>query len=165
MCIPLMLAGLALSAVGSLATAAMTSANAKAQAQIEQQQLQTEIANEKNKAMADTNDRLEQYRKDEAANRAALSAMGAENVSYMQGVAPYNRSVVGRDVRAIEYNMGQEVGRKKYEIAVAGWRAKATSRSAWLQAGSDSLGTIGAHFASGGTLTSASSANSVYPNR
>jgi hypothetical protein len=142
-----MLVGLALSTVGSIGTAAMTSANAKAQAEIEQQQLKTEIANEKIKAMSDTNDRLEQFRKEEAANRAALSALGAENISYAEGIVPFNRKVVGRDVRNIEFNRNMEVGRKKYEISVAGWRAKSASRSAWIGAGTEIAGNFGGTFA------------------
>lgn len=140
MCVPVPLIGLAVSVVSSFATAAMQSSVARQQAAIEQRQLRTEMANERNKALAETNDRLEQFRREEAANRAALSALGVENVSYAQGIAPFNRRVVGRDIARIEYNLGQEIGRKNYEIAVAGWRARTTSRSSFLQAGVDSLG-------------------------
>jgi hypothetical protein len=147
MCDPISLAVIGLTAVGSFGTAMMQSANAKAEAQIEQTQLRTEIENERIKAMSDTNDRLEQFRKDEATNRAALSALGVENLSYMQGLEPYNRKVVGRDVRGIQYNAGQEIGRKKYEISVAGWKAKSTSRSAYIQAGADTLSSVGSRIA------------------
>jgi hypothetical protein len=128
----------------SFGSAMLASGAAKAEAQIEQAQLKTEIENERIKAMSETNNRLEQFRKDEASNRAALSALGvADNISYIQGIAPANRRVVARDVRSIQFNAGQEIGRKKYEIAVAGYRAKANSRTAYMQAASDSIGAIG----------------------
>ena len=155
MCIPIMLAGLALSAVGSLATAAMTSAQAKQQALIEQRQLETEIRNEKIKGMADTNDRLEEFRKAEAVNRAVLSASGVDvNYSYLGGILPENRRVARRDIRGIEFNMGQQIGRKKYEIGVAGWRARTEARGAWIGAGAQILGNVGSAFAQSGSTSS-----------
>jgi len=143
MCLPVI--GLVMSVAGTFATAFMQSAMAKQQAAIEQRQLKTEIENEKLKAMADTNDRLESFRRDEASNRAALSALGFDNQSYEQGVEPFNRKVVSRDVRSIEFNAGQEIGRKKYEIKVAGWRAKSTARSGFIEAGASAAGQVGSY--------------------
>jgi len=80
MCPPII--GLILTVVGSLATAAMTANVARQQAKIEQQQLATEMENERIKAIGDTTDRLEELRRAEATNRAALSASNAENIRY-----------------------------------------------------------------------------------
>ncbi len=159
MCPPIV--GLVLSVVGSLATAAMQSQVAKQQAQIEQTQLRTEMENERVKAIGDTADRLEELRRAEASNRAALSATGLEqNVSYVQGIAPYNQSVAASDVGRTEFNASQVIGRKGYEISVAGWRAKTTAASSFIQAGADILGNVGTYAtrAGGGTnrITTAS---------
>jgi hypothetical protein len=156
MCPPII--GVILTVVGSLATAAMGAGIAKQQALIEQRQLRTEIENERIKAIGATSDRLEDLRKAEATNRAVLSTSGVDNISYIQGAAPYNQRVMARDVRRTEFNAGQEVGRKKYEIEVAGWRAKSTAMSGYVSAAADSLGAIGTHFASGRPT-----ANSVTP--
>jgi len=145
MCGPIV--GIILSVVGSLATAAMGAQMAKQQAKIEQNQLRVEIENERIKAIGDTTDRLMELHKAEAMNRAALSASGFdENVSYVQGIMPYNTRVAGRDVGRTVFNSEQVVGRKKYEIAVAGWKAKAAATSGFIQAGVDSLGTIAGGF-------------------
>ena len=149
--------GVVMSVVGSLATAAMTASVAKQQAKIEQEQLRTEIENERIKGIGATSDRLEELRKAEATNRAALSASGFDNISYAQGIAPYNQRVASRDVRRSDFNMGQEVGRKKYEISVAGWRAKSTAASAYVTAGAQSLAAVGEYAAgrptaSGGSI-------------
>jgi len=152
--------GLVLSVVGSLATAAMGAATARQQAKIEQEQLRVEMENERIKAMGDTNDRLEELRKAEATNRAALSATGvADNISYAQGIAPYNQRVAGRDVGRIDFNANQVVGRKKYEIAVAGWRAKTTAMSGFISAGASILNDVGTFAAKsyGGGTTSGGS--------
>jgi len=142
MCPPII--GLVLSVVGSLATAAMQAGIAKQQAKIEQQQLEVEMENERIKAIGDTNDRLEQLRVSEATNRGALSASGLDtNWSYVQGISPYNKQVATRDVGRQDFNAGQVVGRKKYEIQVAGWRAKATAASAFVSAGASIVGDIG----------------------
>jgi hypothetical protein len=145
MCPPII--GIMLSVVGSLATAAMGAQVAKQQAVVEQSQLRVEIENERIKAIGATSDRLEELRKAEATNRAALSVAGVENVSYAQGIAPYNQRVASRDVRRSDFNMGQEVGRKKYEISVAGWRAKTTAVSGFVQAGADIAGKVGSYIA------------------
>lgn len=145
MCPPII--GVVLGIVGSLASAAMTSQVARQQAKIEQQQLVVEMENERIKAIGDTSDRLEELRKAEATNRAALSASGVDtNYSYLYGIAPYNARVAQRDVGRLEFNAGQVIGRKRYEIAVAGWKARTAATSAFIQAGVDSLGSI-ANFA------------------
>ena len=158
MCPPII--GLVLAVVGSLATAAMTANVARQQAKIEQQQLATEMENERIKAIGDTTDRLEELRRAEATNRAALSASNAENLSYAYGIAPYNQRVAAHDVRRTEFNAGQIVGRKKYEIAVAGWRAKTDAASAYIGAGAKILGDVGSYASaktasSGGSIRSA----------
>lgn len=142
MCPPII--GLILPIIGSLASAFVGVGIARQQAKIEQEQLKVEIENERIKGMADTNDRLRAFRVDEAANRAALSATGVDlNLSYAQGIAPSNARIVQRDIARIEFNTGQEIGRKKYEIAVAGWRSRTTTMSAFTQAGADIAGNIG----------------------
>jgi hypothetical protein len=162
MCPPII--GLVLSVVGSLASAAMQAGIAKQQAQIEQQQLQVEMENERIKAIGDTNDRLEQLRVSESTNRAALSASGLdENVSYAQGIYGYNKRVATNDVARLDFNSGQILGRKKYEIEVAGWKAKTAAKTAFVEAGASILGDIGTFAAnrgrtSGYTVTTASPA-------
>ena len=151
MCDPISGMLLAATIASSFGSAYINSAKAKQEAIIQQRQLKTDIENEKIKAMGETNDRLEQFRKDEAANRAALSAMNFDNLSYREGIAPENREVVRRDVRRLEFNSGQEIGRKKYEIAVAGWRSKSESRVNYLNAGFETIGTLSsAHSNRGG---------------
>jgi|RhiMethySRZTD1v2_1073278.scaffolds.fasta_scaffold05871_2 hypothetical protein len=148
MCPPVI--GLILGAVGSIATAAMQAGIARQQAKIEQQQLMVEMENERIKGIGDTADRLEELRRASAQNRAALSASGlTENVSYTMGIAPYNAKVAASDVSRLEFNTGQILGRKKYEIAVAGWRAKTTAASAFIQAGANIAGDIGTYVARG----------------
>lgn len=142
MCLPII--GLVVGIVGSLAQYAMTSAIAKQQAEIEKTQLRTEIENERIRSMGATNDRLEELRKAESTNRAAISATGIEtNLSYEHGIAPYNQKVASRDVGRDQFNSGQVVHRKRYEIAVAGWKAKATSATALADAGASIFGQLG----------------------
>lgn len=142
MCPPII--GVVLGIVGAFAQAAMTTAVAKQQAEIERTQLKAEIENEQIAAMQKATDRLEELRRAEATNRAALSAVGLQtNLSYEQGIEPYNKTVATRDVERSNFNSGQVIGRKKYEIAVAGWKAKATSRSAFVEAGANAIGEIG----------------------
>jgi hypothetical protein len=118
------------------------------------------MENERIKAIGDTTDRLEELRRAEATNRAALSASNVENVSYAQGIAPYNQRVAAHDVRRTEFNANQVVGRKKYEIAVAGWKAKTDTMSAFITAGAGILNDVGSFAAqrrkmSGGSITAA----------
>jgi signal-transduction protein with cAMP-binding, CBS, and nucleotidyltransferase domain len=143
MCLPII--GLGLTIAATFGQAMLTSAQAKQEAVIEQEQLRVEMENERIKGMGDTNDRLEQFRKDEAANRAALSTTGVSNLSYSEALLPANQRIVQRDVRAIAFNAGQQIARKKYEIGVAGYRAKATGRGAFVEAGTRSVGEIGSY--------------------
>ena len=157
MCPPIV--GVILTIVGSLGTAFVQAGIARQQAKIEQRQLAVEIENERIKGMGEANDRLAAFRADEAANRAALSATGVDvNYSYVQGIAPANRRVVARDIARLQFNTGQEVGRKKYEIAVAGWRSRTTTMSAFTQAGADIAGAAATQIGSRSGVT----ANAVY---
>jgi len=157
MCGPIV--GIVLSVVSSLATAAMGAQMAKQQAEIEQSQLRVEMENERIKSIGDTTDRLMELRKSEAMNMAALSASGLdENVSYTQGIVPFNMQVAGNDIGRTIFNSDQVVGRKKYEIGVAKWKAKATAVSGFVQAGFDSLGTIAGGFVKANTGSTASTA-------
>jgi len=159
MCDPIV--GVVLAVVGSLATAYVGAGIAKQQAKIEQEQLKVEMANERIKGMAETNDRLAMFRAEEAQNRAALSVTGVDtNLSYLQGIVPYNQRIVSRDIARIQFNTGQEIGRKKYEIAVAGWRARSTAVSGYVQAGANAAGTIGSSLISGSLGTGTT--NPVY---
>lgn len=148
MCPPII--GVVLGIVGSLASAAMASSMAQQQAKIETYQLQTEMENERIKAIGDTTDRLQELVRAQAMNRAALSVSGLdENISYTQGIEPYNQRIASTDVARTEFNAGQVIGRKKYEISVAGWRAKSESRSAWIGAAANIAGNVGSYIASG----------------
>lgn len=151
MCLPII--GLGLSIAASFGQAMFTAQQAKQEARIEQEQLRTEIENERIKAVADTNDRLEQFRRDEAANFAALSTTGFDSLSYSEGIYPANLRTVKRDIGALEYNAGQVIGRKKYEIRAAGWRAKSAARGAWISAGADAIGKVGSYYTEGNSLT------------
>ena len=144
MCLPII--GLVIGIAASFAQAAMTSQLAKSQAAIEQQQLRIEMENERIAALGATNDRLEEFRRAEASNRAALSTMGLDqNISYVRAIAPYNQRVAYRDVNRLDFNAGQQIGRKKYEIAVAGYRARAEGASAFMTAGASAAGDVGGH--------------------
>jgi hypothetical protein len=155
MCPPII--GIVLGVVASLASAAMASSMAKQQAKIEQYQLQTEMENERIKAIGDTTDRLRELARAEATNRAALAPSGVENISYEQGIVPYNQRIASTDVARTEFNAGQVIGRKKYEISVAGWRAKSESRAAWIGAGAKILGDVGGYVSAGAGKTSGGS--------
>jgi hypothetical protein len=156
MCPPII--GVMLTIAGSLATAFMTSQVAKQQAKIETYQLQTEMENERIKAIGDTTDRLQELVRAQAMNRAALSTSGVDNISYATGIFPYNERIASTDVARTQFNAGQVIGRKKYEIAVAGWRAKTESRSAWIGAGTKIAGDLGSYISGG---TSPASANRI----
>lgn len=159
MCGPIV--GVVLSVVGSLATAFVGAGIARQEAKIQQEQLKIEMANERIKGLGEANDRLAQFRAEEAQNRAALSVTGVDtNLSYLQGIVPANQRVVSRDIARIQFNMGQEIGRKKYEIAVAGWKARSTAISGFAQAGADAVGTIGSSLISGAIGTGTT--NPVY---
>lgn len=142
MCPPIV--GLIIGIAGSFMQAAMTAQIAQQQAIIQQQQLRVEIENERIAQLGRTNDRLEELRRAEASNRALISTTGVDvNYAYEQAIVPYNKLVAGRDVTRDMFNTEQEVGRKRYEIAVAGWKAKATRASAFVEAGASAFGQVG----------------------
>jgi hypothetical protein len=133
-----------MSVAGGFAEARYAGQQAAQEAKIEQEQLKIEMENERIKGMGDINDRLEEFRKAEAQNRAALSISGIDqNWSYREGILPGNYDVIKRDVGRLGFNAEQVVSRKKYEIEVAGWKAKATKKSAMVSAGANAIKQIG----------------------
>lgn len=146
MCMTLIAVGLSIA--GSFMQAQMQASIAAQQAAIQKQQLKVDIENERIRSMAETNDRMDEWMRAEAANRAAISASGiSQNISYEQGVAPYNKKVAARDVGRSQFNAEQRIGRARFEIQVANWRARTTARSAYTTAFADSLGAIGSALA------------------
>jgi len=142
MCFELL--AIAASIAGSFMTAQAQANNAAVQAKIQKTQLKVEIENEKIKMMQQTNDRMEQYMREEATNRAALSASGLQNnISYDQAIAPYNKKVVKKDIMRSDFEGGQKVGNSRYRIKVASAEAAMTANSAYTTAFADSIGAIG----------------------
>jgi len=141
------LIGVALSIAGSFMQAQMQAQIAQQQAKIQAMQLKVEIENENIKSMADMNDRTTEWLRAESANKAAISASGlGSNISYDQGIAPYNKKVAYTDLARRGFERDQVVGRKRFEIKVAQWEANTTARSAYMTAAADSLGAIGSLF-------------------
>lgn len=142
MCFELLAIGLSIA--GSFMQANAQASIAAQQAKIQQQQLKVEMENERIKALQETNDRLDEWMRAEATNRAAIAASGVgQNISYDQGISVYNKKVAARDVGRSQFNAEQRIGRARYEIKVAKWKAKATAQSAYTTAFADSLGAIG----------------------
>jgi hypothetical protein len=106
------------------------------------------------------NDRIELFQRADSANRvaSALAVGGGQNFSFEQGIQPYNKSVVARDVQTIGYNKDMEVGRKRYEISVNKWKAKTEGRMAMVSGlfgAADSLSgmqQVGSYQSTGGGL-------------
>lgn len=127
---------LAITVGTSLIEASVQSNAAKQQYAVQKQQHIMDMENERIKALAETNNRMEAFIRQEAANRAALSASGLQqNISYEQGIAPYNREVLSRDVATISYNRDVALGQSRYAISVAKQTRDAAIGSAWLNAG------------------------------
>ena len=106
---------LALQIGASFLQAGITSAVAKGQASAANQQLRVDMRNERIKGMQDANARQEEYLRNESANRVAASAAvgGGRNISFNQGVSPYNKEVARRDLQTLGYNTDQRIARGK----------------------------------------------------
>lgn len=146
--------GLAISAGSSLISAGMQSAMAKGQAEVAKEQLKYDMENERIKGMQEGTARQEAYLRDESTNRVAIAAGmgGGRNVSYEQGIGPYNKDVMGRDIDTLRYNSAAKIGRMRYEIGVTRYNAEAQSRAAWIGAASDVAGSVGSYLQRPGGL-------------
>jgi hypothetical protein len=149
--------GLAVSLVGSLVQGVMAGQAAKLEAEVANEQLKMDIETNKIEAMHEQNNRTEDYMRREAANRVAVAAATGgfgSNVSYEQGIAPYNKTVWARDMATIGFNRDMTVGRKQYQIAANKVTAKATATSAMVGAAFDGFATIGSYVSRPGGLLS-----------
>lgn len=123
--------GAVIGAVGSLVQGVMGAQVANYQAKVANAQLKIDMENDRIRAAQEENDRIEMFQTAEQSNRVASAVMvgGGRNYSFDQGIAPFNKTVMARDVATIGYNRDMEVGRKKYQIAVNKWNAKAQATS------------------------------------
>lgn len=155
MCDPvtLMIAGVVISSGGSFLQANATAQAARQQAEVANDQLKVDIQNEKIRGMQEANNRQEEYLRNAATNRvvAAISSGGGTNLSYQQGIAPYNKKVMQRDLATVGFNSGQQVSRMRYQIGVNKFNAKAEGRSAYVGAVADTAANIGSAASSYGS--------------
>lgn len=150
MSVPLLpLIGLGLTVGGSFLQAGMAASMANAQAQVANQQLKVDMENERIKGMQEANARQEEYLRNEGSNRAAVAASGTgRNISFEQGLGPYNKKVAARDIQTIGFNTGQKVARMGYEIRVNRANARNAATSAYVGAAADSIGAVGGYLVS-----------------
>jgi hypothetical protein len=154
--------GAILGAAGSLVQGVMSAQAASAQAKVANEQLKIDMENDKIRAANEENDRIEMFQRAEGANAvaSALAVGGGQNFSYQQGIQPFNKSVVARDVATIGYNKDMAVGRAKYQIAVNKFTAKTEGRMAMVSGlfgAVDSLAgmkQVGSYKSTGGGLLS-----------
>lgn len=135
---------LALQIGASFLQAGLTSAVAKGQQDVANEQLKADMRNERIKGMQDANARQEEYLRNESANRVAASAAvgGGRNMSYAQGIAPYNKEVAGRDLATIGYNTDQRIARGRYQIRVNRYNTRAETFAAYGTAAADSMRSV-----------------------
>lgn len=117
-------------AAASLATAAagtglsIASANANAAAQEEQLQIQQkqyveQLQTERLQAAEAEANRLSEFRRQRAANLAAMAASGlSENMSFLQGIAPAEKKALGIDLANIRLGLLGQESRMADEIRV-----------------------------------------------
>lgn len=146
--------GLVLSVGSSFLQASQQAQMAKYQADVQNQQLRVEMENERIKGMQEGNARQEEYLRNESSNRvaSAVATGGGRNISYEQGIAPYNKGVVQRDMQTMGFNTGQRISRSKYQIKVNSWNSKAESAAAYTGAVADSLSAVGSYMSRPGGL-------------
>lgn len=146
--------GLALSIGGSLINGVMQGAAAQRQAEIENKQLEVDRETERIRALQEGNDRQEQAFRAEATNKvaASIAAAGGRNYSYEQGIAPYNKQVVARDLATVGFNSTMEQGRMSYRIAVNSYQADMNSRMAMVGSFTDSLASVASFMSRPGGL-------------
>ena len=72
------------------------------------------------KAASETADRFETMARQEASNRVANAVQmgGGVNLSYEQGIQPYNYGVASKDVANIEFNRSNTIARLRHNIKV-----------------------------------------------
>lgn len=148
------LIGLGLSIGASFLTASMQAGQAQAQAQVQNDQIRVDRENERIRGMQEQNARQEEYLRNTSSNRvaAALSTGGGANMSYDQGIAPYNKGVARRDLQTMAFNTGQKIARSSFEIKVNKWNAKSAGQAAWTGAVADSIGSVGTFMSRPGGL-------------
>lgn len=146
--------GLVLSAGTSFLQASMGAQAADNAAKVQNEQIKIDMANERIKGMQEGSKRHEEYLRNESANRVASAAAtgGGTNMSYEQGIAPYNKGVAGRDMATMAFNTGQKIGRMKYEIKVNRYNAQAQARAGYIGAVGDTAGAIGSYLQRPGGL-------------
>lgn len=146
--------GLALGVAGSLVQGMMSAKAASLEAKVANEQLKMDMETKKIQAMQDENKRYEEYLRLVAINRVAVatSTGGGSSYSYEQGIAPYNKEVVHRDVATINFNRDMEVGRMKYQIAVNKFNAKVAGTSAMIGGLVDGLSQVGSYMSKPGGL-------------
>lgn len=132
---------LALQIGASFLQAGMTSAVSNAQTKAVNEQLKFDIKNERIKGMQDASARQEEYLRNESANRVAAAAAvgGGRNLSYEQGIAPYNKEVARRDLATIGFNTDQRIGRARYQIRVNRFNSRLETAAAYGTAAADSM--------------------------
>lgn len=152
------LIGLGLSVGGSFLQAGSAASAAKAETKIANAQLKMDIENERIRGMQEASNRQEEYLRNESANRVAAAAGtgGGINISYEQGIAPWNKKVAVRDMSIIGFNTGQRIGRLRHQIKVNKWSAQSQARAAYVGAAADALGSVGGFLSSGGLTRSRS---------
>lgn len=148
------LIGLGLSVGASFLQAGSTAAAARAQNDVQNQQVRVDMENERIKGMQDANARQEEYLRNESANRvvAAAAVGGGRNLSYEQGISPHNKEVAARDLQSMEFNTGQRLARSRYQIRVNRFNTSAESRGAYVTAVAESAGALGSYLSRPGGL-------------
>lgn len=132
---------LALQIGASFLQAGMTSAVSNAQTKAVNEQIKADIRNERIKGMQDASARQEEYLRNESANRVAAAAAigGGRNLSYEQGIVPYNKEVARRDLATIGYNTDQRIARARYQIRVNRFNSRLETAAAYGTAAADSM--------------------------
>lgn len=144
------LIGLGLTAGSSFLTAGAQAQAANAQAQVANDQLKIDMENERIKGMQEASARQEEYLRNESANRVAAAALGGGiNISYDQGIQPYNKKVMQRDLQTMGFNNEQTRLRMVHQIRVNKWNAKSQARAGFISAAADTVSAVGGYVSSG----------------
>lgn len=146
MCDPISLTimaiGAAASSAGSFMQANAQNQAIQAQTKLANQQLAIDMENERIKGLQEANDRQEEYLRNYGSNVVAASAAvnGGQNMSFDQGIAPYNKEVARRDMATTEFNTGMVRSRIASQIKANTYSAKMNRRNNMISAGVDTLG-------------------------
>lgn len=146
MCDPISLTIMAIGAAASSAGSFMQ-ANAQnqaiaAQTKLANQQLKIDMENERIKGLQEANDRQEDYLRNYGSNVVAASAAvgGGRNISFDQGIEPYNKEVARRDLATTDFNYGMSRSRMAMQIKANTMSSKVNRRNNMISAGVDTLG-------------------------